>query len=128
MTGLLQLQKLERFVANDSRLLSTLLSCAITLAIYINLSVVRSFAVGIIAFFLYFMINAIFLAHAFFEKEDTFFGLMFGVLFLIMILGSVGWLVMIIYNLDTPEFTLVLFIVATFSSLMNKRVKNKNVA
>jgi len=75
---------------------------------------------------LFFWINGIFLAHAFFEKEDTFFRLMFGVLLLIMLLGFVGWLIMIIYNLDVPSFTLVLLIVATLSSSLNRRMKYKN--
>jgi len=120
------LHKLEKFIVNDPKFLFTLTCYILILAIYINLNAFKSPAVGIVAFTLYFLINGIFLAHAFFEKEDTFFKLMFGLLLLIMLLGFVGWLVLIIYNLDAPQFTLVLLIVATLSSLLNRRMKNKN--
>ena len=121
-----RLNEVKRSIADDPKFLSTLTSYSLILLIYINLNM-RSLAIGIVAFFLYFLINGIFLAHAFFEKEDAFFRLMFSVLVLIMLLGLVGWLVMIISNLDAPKFVLVLFIVATISSLLNRRVKHENV-
>jgi len=126
MIGSIQLHKLERSITNDSHFLATLISCTLIFTIYVNLSTIQSFAIGIIAFVLYFMINAIFLAQAFFEKEDAFSSLMFGVLLLIMLLGFVGWLVMIIHNLDVPMFTMVLLITTTISSLSNRRMKNKS--
>lgn len=121
-----QLRKLENFIVHDSKLLSTLTSYVIIVAIYINLNTYKSPAIGMVAFILYFLIDGTFLAHAFFEKENVFFRLMFGVLLLIMLLGFVGWLIMIIYNLDAPKFTLVLFIVSTLSSLLNRRRQHKN--
>jgi len=121
-----QLSKLETSIAQDQKLLFTLASYVLILAIYVNLNVFQFSVLGIVASILYFSINGIFLGHAFFEKEPLLFRLMFGMLLLIMLLGFVGWLVMIIYNLDVIRFTLVLFIVATVSSLTNKRVKNKN--
>jgi hypothetical protein len=51
---------------------------------------------------------------------------MFGILLLIMLLGFVGWLAIIIYNLDVIRLTLVLFIVTTFSSMLNRIVKTNN--
>jgi len=81
---------------------------------------------GIVASVLYFLINGVFLGHVFFEKEVTLFRLIFGILLLIMLLGFVGLLAVIIYNLDVIRFTLVLFIAATLSSLLNRRVKNRN--
>ena len=126
MTNSLQFHKLENFIVHDPKLLFTLTSYVLVLAIYTNLNV-KSPTIGIVASILYFLINGIFLAHAFFEKEDVFFRLMFGVLLLIMLLGFVGWLIMLIYNLDAPRFTLVLIIVATLSSLLNRRMKYKNV-
>lgn len=113
---------------NDPKLLFTLTCYILILIIYTNLNAFKSPAVGIVAFTLYFLINGTFLAHAFFEKEDTFFRLTFGLLLLIMLLGFVGWFVVIIHNLDAPKFTLVLLIVATLSSLSNRRMKNKNAA
>ena len=96
------------------------------MAIYINLNAFHSSVLGIAASVLYFLINGIFLGHAFFEKEATFFRLMFGILLLIMLLGFVGLLAVIVYNLDVIRFTLVLFIAATLSSLLNRRVKHSN--
>lgn len=122
----LQLHKLEKFIAHNPKLIFTLISYILILAIYVNLHTFESTTVGIIAFIMYFLINAIFLAHAFFEKEEAFFRLMFGVLLLIMLLGSVGWLTMIIYNLDVIKVSFVLFIVATLSSSLNRRMKHKN--
>jgi len=122
-----QLNKLEKLIIHDQKLLFTLTSYVLILAIYINLNAFQSWALGIVASIMYFLINGIFLGNAFFKKEDTFFRLMFGILLLIMLLGFVSWLVVISYNLDVIRFTLALFIVATLSSLINRRVKNKNV-
>lgn len=128
MNGSLQIDKLEKLVYLDKRHLSTLASYAIAIAIYVNLIVFMSPAVGGLAFILYFLINAVFLGHAFFGKEDAFFRIMFGVLLLIMLLGFFGWILMIIYNLDALRFTFVLLITTTVSSLSNRRMKNKNVS
>ena len=122
-----QLNKLEKLIIHDQKLLFTLTSYILILAIYINLNAFQSWALGIVASIMYFLINGIFLGNAFFKKEDAFFRLILGVLLLIMLLGFIGWLAVIIYNLDVIRFTLVLFIVATLSSLLNRRVKNKNV-
>jgi hypothetical protein len=116
----------ERHIANDRKFAFTLMSYALVFITYANLSTIKSTSLGIIVFMLYFLINGVFLAYAFFVKEERFFRLIFGVLLLIMLLGFFGWLVMVIYNLDIPESTLVLFIVSTISSLINKRMKNKN--
>jgi len=121
------LDKLEKGITRDEKLLSTLASYVLILAIYVNLNAFKSPVLGLVASVLYFLINGIFLGHAFFEKEDAFFRLMFGVLLLVMLLGFVGWLAVIIYNLDVLRFTLVLFVVATLSTLLNRRVKDKNV-
>ncbi len=126
MTGSIRFRNLENFVANNPRLLATLISYVLVLVIYINLSV-KSAVVGIVGFTLYFMINGIFLAHAFFKKEEAFFGLMLGALLLIMLLGFVGWLIMIIYSLDAPSFTMVLIIVSTICSMLDRGMEYKDV-
>lgn len=120
-------RKLEESIVHDHNFIFTIFSFLLILIIYLNLSFTSSPIIGTAASLAYFMINGIFLGHAFFEKEAPFFRLMFGTLLLIMLLGFVGWLAVIIYNLDVTRFTLVLFIAATLSSLLNKRVKNKNV-
>ena len=126
MSGSFQLSELETLITQDQKLLFTLTSYGLILAIYINLNAFHSSVLGIVASVLYFLINGIFLGHAFFEKEATFFRLIFGVLLLIMLLGFVGLLAVIIYNLDVIRFTLVLFVAATLSSLLNRRVKHSN--
>ena len=126
MSSSFQLSKLDTWITQDQKLLFTLTSYGLILAIYINLNAFHSSVLGIVASVLYFLINGIFLGHAFFEQEATFFRLIFGVLLLIMLLGFVGLLAVIVYNLDVIRFTLVLFIAATLSSLLNRRVKNRN--
>jgi len=123
---LFQLDKLEKLMVHDHKLLFTLASYVLILAIYINLNAFQFSVLGIVGSLLYFLINGIFLGHAFFEKEDAFFRLMLGLLLLIMLLGFVGWLAVIIYNLDVIRFTFVLFVVATICSLTNRKVKHKN--
>lgn len=119
--------KIEQRINHDEKLLFTMISYVAILLIFINLNEFESPILGLPASAIYFLINGIFLGHAFFEKETTFFRLILGLLLLIMLLGFVSWFAVVIYNLDLIRLTLVLLIVATFSSLINKKVKNKNV-
>jgi len=128
VNGSFRLSRLETLIAQDPSLLFTLASYGLIIAMYINLNAFNSSVLGIATSALYFLINGIFLEHAFFEKEATFFRLMFGILLLIMLLGFVGLFTVIIYNLDVIRFTSVLFIATTLSSLLNRRVKNKNAS
>jgi len=125
--GTAHLRRLERLIVDDSKFLSTILSYVLTVAIYANLSTIRSAIVGIAFCIAYLFINGVFLADAFFKKEALLFRLIFGLLLVIMLLGFVGYIVMVIYNLDLIETTFVLFTVSTISSLVNKRMKPKNV-
>lgn len=120
-------RKLEELLVRDHNFVFTIFSFLLILIIYLNVSFTSSLIIGTAASVVFFVINGIFLGHAFFEKEAPLFRLMFGILLLIMLLGFVGWLAVIIYNLDVIRFTLVLFIVTTLSSLINRKVKNKNV-
>jgi uncharacterized membrane protein YfcA len=97
-----------------------------TLAFFMNLNSFQSPLIGFTASIIYFVINAVFLGNAFFEKENIFLRLMFGILLLTMLLGFIGWLTLIIHNLDVTRFTLVLLVVATFSSLLNKRMRHRD--
>jgi len=119
------LDKIEQRITHDSKLLFTMTSYVIVLTIFINLSEFQSPILGLLASAIYFLINGIFLGHVFFKKETAFFRLMLGLLLLVMLLGFVGWLAVVIYNLDVTRFTLALLIVATLSSLLNRRVKSK---
>jgi len=127
MKGISHFLRLQELIVRDHNFIFTIFSFLLILIIYLNLSFASSPIIGTAATLVFFMINGIFLGHAFFEKETPLFRLMFGTLLLIMLLGFVGWLAVIIYNLDIIRFTLVLFIVTTISSLINRKVKNKNV-
>lgn len=122
----LQLSKLETLITQDRKFLSTLASYVLVLSIYVNLEAFQTPVLGIVTSILYFLINGIFLGHAFFEKEAPFLRLMFGILLLIMLLGFAGWLELIIYNLDVFRFTLALAVVTTISSILHRRLKDKN--
>jgi uncharacterized membrane protein YfcA len=106
---------------------SFFLGCSLALAatMYLNVSTLQSPVLGVAASILYLVINGMSLGAAFFEKETVFFRMALGILLLICLLGFVGWLAVIIYDLDSVEFALVLFVVAAFSFLSNK-VKKKN--
>lgn len=123
-----QLSRLETWITQDKKFLSTFVSYALILLIYTNLITFQSPLLGILSSIFYFLINGMFLAHAFFEKETAFFRLIFGILLLIMLLGFFGLLAVIVYNLDLVRFMMVLFITTTLSSLLNKKVKSKNAS
>lgn len=116
----------ERSVVKDKRFLYTIISYSAVLVIFINLSSLRSPFIGPMMAIIYSVINALFLGNALFKKEEAFFRFMLGMLTLISLLGFAGWLTLIIYNLDTARVTLVLLVVATLSSLLNMRMKNRN--
>jgi len=121
-----QFTKVENRIVANRRCVFTAVSYLAVAILSVNTAFVRSVILGATASLIFFVINALFLAHALFRKEDDFFRLMFGVLLLIMLLGFVGWLIMIVYNLDALRFTLTLVIVASLSSSANIRTKYKN--
>ena len=115
--------KLEKLMARDGKLLFTTISYVTILMIFINLNYTPSPVIGIPASIIYFLINGIFLGHSFFEKQDLFLRFMLGNLLLIVFLGAAAWAVMIIYNLDVIRSAIVLCIVTTLCSFLNKRTK-----
>ena len=115
--------KLQELTVSDRKLLFTTVSYIMILIIFINLNFTLSPVIGTPASIVYFLINGMFLGHVFFEKQDLFLRFMLGNLLLIVLLASVAWAVMIIYNLDTIRSTLVLCIVTAVCSFLNKRVK-----
>lgn len=126
MNRRLRFDIIEKSVVRDKNFLYTIISYSAIIAIFVNLNSFHSSLIGLVASVIYSMINAVFLGNAFFEKEGTFFRLMFGFLLLTMLLGFVGWLALIIYNLDITKVSLALLVVATFSSQFNRRMKHKN--
>lgn len=126
MKGALRFADIERSVMQDRNFLFTIVSYSVIFAIFLNLNSIQSPLIGFMASVIYFLIDAVFLGNAFFKKEDTFFRLTLGILLLAVLLGFVGWLTLIIYNLDATRVTLVLLVVATFSSLFNRRMNHRN--
>ena len=125
--GLSQLSKVDTLVAQDRKHIFTLTCYILILIAYLNLKSLQSSVLGPAISVLYFLINGVFLGRAFFEKENAFFRLMFGILLLIMLLGFFGWLAVILHNLDITIFILVLFVATTLSSMLNRRAKSQNV-
>lgn len=119
----IRFEKVEQIVVRDKKFLCTTFSYALIFLIFINIIVIHSPVMGIAASSVYFLINAIFLGNAFFEKKDPFLKFMLGSLLLIVFLGLVSWVVMMIYNLDAVRSAIVLCTVTTLSSFMSKMAK-----
>lgn len=119
---------IEASVVQDKNLFYSIVSYTTILVIFLNQNSFQSPLIGVIASVIYFAINAVFLGNIFFAKENAFFRLTFGTLLLIMLLGFVGWLVLIFHNLDITRATLALLIVATLSSLFNRKMRHRNAA
>jgi len=107
-------------------LMLTIVSYITILVIFVNMSFTNSPTIGIVASVIYFMINATFFGYATFKRETLFMKFILGNLLLVVILGLVAWAVMILYNLDNIRSAIVLFITASFASLLNRKVKSKN--
>ena len=117
---------LTQLVAQDNKYLFSILSYISTLAIFINLTFAQSPIIGITASVIYFLINATFLGQSLFESEKPFIRFLLGNLLLIVLLGLVGLIVMLLYNLDNLRSVITLCIPPLFASLLNKRMKSKN--
>jgi hypothetical protein len=113
--------RLESIIIHDPKLVFTLSSYLIVLALHLNFNSFRWPVLGISLSTPYFLINGIFLSHAFFEREEVLSRTMLGILLLVIMLGSVGWLVMLVYNLDISMSTLALLVTTTLCSLLNRR-------
>jgi uncharacterized membrane protein YfcA len=124
----MKLDVVEKSIIQDKNLVYTVASYSAVLAIFINLNSLASPLIGLTASVSYSIINTVFLGNAFFKKENTFFRLVFGVLLLMMLLSFVGWIILLIYNLDVIEFTLVLLVTTTLSSLLNRRMRYRDAA
>jgi hypothetical protein len=122
--AVLKIYTLENQIVQDKNFLFTIISYFVILAVFVNLNTLKFPLIGSAALITYFAINSVFLGNAFFRNENAFLRLMLGVLLLIILLGMLGWLTILIYNLDIVLFSLVLAIAATLSSLMNRRMKH----
>jgi len=128
MKWALKFASIEKSVVQDEKFLYTIVSYSAILAMFANLNSFQFPFIGLMSSVIYLGINAVFLGNAFFKKENAFFRLMFGILLFTMFIGFVGWLTLIIHNLDITRVTLVLLVVATSSSLFNRRMRHRNAA
>ena len=119
----IQFEKVQETLVRDKKFLYTMFSYAMVFFIFINISIIHSPVMGITVSSVYFLINAIFIGNAFFEKEEPFLRFMLGALLLIVFLGLISLVVMMIYNLDAVRSAIVLCTVATLSSFMNQVAK-----
>lgn len=111
---------IEEVIVKDGNFLSTMVSFAMVLIVFLNQVAFHSMIVGIASSLVWFSLNAILLGHVFFEKETSLLRLVLGGLFLLMFLGVVGWIMMIAYNIDITGSTIALYITAALCSAMNK--------
>lgn len=119
---------LQHLITRDQKFLFTILSYITILIIFVNISLTISPAMGLVASAIYFLINATYLGHVLFERENLFVRFMLGNLLLIAILGLVAWAVMILYNLGNVGSVIVLSIAASVASFLNRKAKSKNAA
>jgi len=117
--------KLESYIMQDKYFISSFLSYAALAAILVNMVIIKSPILGLLATLSYFLINGVFLGTAFFAKENGFLKLMLGILLLTMFLGLVGWITIILYALNTVTLILSLVVVATVSSVLRRTVGSK---
>lgn len=120
-----QLEDTEQLITRDQNLLFTIVSLIMILAIYLNQTFVNSTIMGATASVIFFLINAILLGTAFFEGEIPFIRLILGSLMLLLLLGVIGWITLIIYNLNVPNTSAALCILAISCSIINKLKKQR---
>ena len=113
-------KKVEELIVRDEKFLFTAVSCLMILIIYLNSIFSLSVVLGIIASLIFFLINILFLGNTLFEKEFPFLRFMLGSLMLLLFLGIIGWVILIIYNLDIIRVTIALCVLTGLSSTMNR--------
>ena len=115
---------MEDLITRDEKFLFTTFSLLMILIIYINQIFLNSPIIGITASLTFLSSNTIFLGQAFFEKEKSLIRFIFGNLTFLLLLGTIGWITLIIYNLDINITSVALCVVAILCSAINKLRKN----
>ena len=111
---------MEELIVHDEKFLFTAVSYFMVSIIFLNSTFILSTALGITASLLFFLVNTVFLGHTLFEKEIPFVRFMLGSLMLLLLLGIIGWAILIIYNLDIIRSAIALCVLAGLSSTMNR--------
>jgi len=112
--------RIEELITRDEKLAFTLLSYFTILMILLNLTFANLLPIGAVAAIAYLIINGTFLGNTLFEEERFFLKFLLGNLLLLVFLGLVSWVVIIVSNLSVVSSVIVLFIVATLTSLLNR--------
>lgn len=119
--------RIHTLIVQDRNFVFTIFSYVMILLIFLNLSLVGSPIIGTFASLVYFLINGIFLASAFFrDTENLYVKFMFGTFTLTMLLGTIAWLAVTVANVDVIKTTIVLVTVTTLCSFLNMRNKRKS--
>ncbi len=120
------LTHLTRLITQERILFFTIILFGLVAAIFLNLNMVRSPILGTSASILYLLISSIMIGQALFRNENFFTKLLLGSLIVLITLGMVGWIVLILHNLDNTRTTVVLFVTASLASIVSKRMNSGN--
>jgi len=120
MTRQYELKDMEKLVTRDEKFLFTTFSLLTILIIYINQIFFNSPITGIIASIIFFSLNTVFLGAAFFKEETAFIRIILGSLTFLLFLGTIGWITLIVHNLDINSTSAALCIVTVLCSTINK--------
>jgi hypothetical protein len=116
--------KLKHVTIENKTLVFTALSFLAVFIIFINTTFAGSPVTGLIALSIYFLINSTFWGNAFFEEENILIKLAMGSLLVVAFIALIGWLILIIYNLNILNTVLALSIVAILPLLMKIMYKH----
>ena len=120
-----KLEDVEELVTRDKKFLFTTFSLLMILIIYMNQIFANSLIIGAIASLIFFLLNTIFLGEAFFKEEISFIRIVLGNLTFLLFLGTIGWITLIVHNLDINSTSVALCIVTVLCSTVNK-IKEKS--
>ena len=120
MKGRFGLEQVEDLIVRDAKFLVTAVSVLLVLIIYVNQILVHSLVVGVTASLIFLSLNTIILGKTFFKSESAFVRIVFGSFVLLLIVGVIGWITLIIHNLDVHRTSVALLIVAMLCSVINK--------
>jgi len=115
-----KLEDVEELVTRDKKFFFTTFSLLMILIIYINQLLANSPIIGTFASLIFFLLNTIFLGQAFFKEEFSFIRFTLGSLTFLLFLGTIGWINLIVYNLDVNSTSVALCVVAVLCSAINK--------
>jgi len=125
MTRQYELKDIEKLITRDEKFIFTTFSLLMTLIIYINQLLANSPIIGTIASLTFFLLNIIFLGAAFFEEEISFIRFILGCLTFLLFLGTIGWITLIVHNLDAKSTSVALCVLAILCSATTKLKKKR---